>query len=512
MARRRLSLLAATLISSTLGAAHGSPVEARPACFGGIPQVAVEHEDDAEDVAVSGRFLTWSAGGRRRMDLATSKVSADPSAEKAKADRDRFEDLAPLRLSSAGPPVSARPFFYADAKYFYYHQIGPEYPIAVPAGDETGLFRVRRTGASAPEFLGLAPFSGVVVDHGFLYYLDAPSPLAPALVRRELAPGAKAEIVQHLAPAKQPRWRRPPIVRLVGGRAYFAHDEGLWSAPLDGSARPTRHAELGRGGALDLLVEGGCLYWVTEHAISRVAVDGGAPSAPEIIADEPTYQPRGGDVNGSPDLVPAEGRYLATDGRFLYWPDTGGDRIMRAARDERVIAPTPPIIAASLGPAAVLDAPPPSGTAWAPSCAIHSGCAQPTLALPACAANLAAEPWSKVRAEAGRLAGKVVTVSGPLTLGRLARGRGWKPDDRPHNGVLVRVRCKEGECCRQDPRPVELADGRDGLQLPSLECRGDDSRVCCPVPAFGQTVVATGTLKQVWSGRWTLVNPRLCVR
>jgi hypothetical protein len=500
------------LAAAVVAAAARSPAQARAACFGGMPQVAVEHEDGAEDVAIVGRFLTWSAGGPRRMDLVTSKVSADPSAAKLKADRDRFEELAPLRLSSAGPPVSALPFFYADAKYFYFHQVGPEYPIAVPAGDETGLFRVRRAGASRPELLfAPAPFSGIAVDHGFLYYLDRPSPLSPALVRRELVPGTQAEVLQHLDPAKQPRWLRPPIVRLVGGRAYFAHDEALWSAPLDGSVRPTKHAELGRGGALDLLVDGGCLYWVTESTIGRVALDGGAPGSPEVIADHRFYQPMESDLHSALDMVPSEHSYLATDGRSLYWPDEGGDRIMRAARDARALAPAPPLVATSVGAAAVFDAAAPAGTTWAPSCGIHADCAQPAPALPACAAGVVAEPWSKLEADARRLGGKAVTVSGPLTLGTRVRGRGWRPGPG-HGGVATRVRCKAGECCRKDPRPVEIGGGGDGLQLPSLECRGDDSRVCCPVPAFGQTVVATGTLTQLRSGRWTLASPRLCAR
>jgi hypothetical protein len=514
MARQRLPIIAGALIASAVVVANQSHANARPACFGGTPQVAAAHEDDAADVAVSGRFLTWSAAGRRRMDLATSELSTDPSAATVKIDRDRFEAIAPLQLSPTWPPVSALRFFYADANYFYYHQLRQTDPTWGSTVEDLGLFRAQRTGARRPEVLARAPGqSWYDAERGSIYYLYDPTGVAPALMRRALVPGAQAEIVQHLDPEAQTRWLRRPIVRVVAGYAYFVHDEALWSAPIDGGAPPTRRAELGRGGALDVLVEGGCLYWATERTIGRVALDSGAPRTPEVIADYRTFQPTDIDVDRVGEVTRDEPSYtLATDGRFLYWPDRGGGRIMRAARASRAPAPAPPLVAASFRKAAIFDAPPPSGTTWAPSCGIHSGCPQPTPALPACAARTAAVPWSKLEAGAKLLGGKVVTVSGPLTLGTIVRGRGFRAADKQPSGALISVPCRAGECCRHLPRPVEIGGGRDGLKLQSLECRGDDSRVCCPVPAFGQTVVATGTLAQLRSGRWMLTGPQLCVR
>jgi len=50
-----------------------------------------------------------------------------------------------------------------------------------------------------------------------------------------------------------------------------------------------------------------------------------------------------------------------------------------------------------------------------------------------------------------------------------------------------------------------------------LLCGGDESRACCTVPAFGQTVVATGRIIEEndqavtgRGGRWALAEPTLC--
>jgi len=41
------------------------------------------------------------------------------------------------------------------------------------------------------------------------------------------------------------------------------------------------------------------------------------------------------------------------------------------------------------------------------------------------------------------------------------------------------------------------------------KCTGDDSRLCCEAPAFGQTVIATGVLTESAHG-WGLDNPIVC--
>jgi hypothetical protein len=48
------------------------------------------------------------------------------------------------------------------------------------------------------------------------------------------------------------------------------------------------------------------------------------------------------------------------------------------------------------------------------------------------------------------------------------------------------------------------------LLLENMVCHGDDSRLCCGVPAYGQPVVATGRLRER-DGTWSLHEPTLCV-
>jgi hypothetical protein len=49
-----------------------------------------------------------------------------------------------------------------------------------------------------------------------------------------------------------------------------------------------------------------------------------------------------------------------------------------------------------------------------------------------------------------------------------------------------------GGCCDRTTYAVLLTDVGASLALDDFGCRGDDSRVCCSAPAYGQTVIATG--------------------
>ncbi len=54
-----------------------------------------------------------------------------------------------------------------------------------------------------------------------------------------------------------------------------------------------------------------------------------------------------------------------------------------------------------------------------------------------------------------------------------------------------------------------------GIKLDDVRCIGDESRVCCDLPAFGASVIAVGKLVRAgWLERygieWSLKDVRLC--
>ena len=50
----------------------------------------------------------------------------------------------------------------------------------------------------------------------------------------------------------------------------------------------------------------------------------------------------------------------------------------------------------------------------------------------------------------------------------------------------------------------------DVLRLEKLDCAGDDSRLCCDLPALGQPVIATGVLARSRTGDYSLASPTVC--
>jgi hypothetical protein len=120
------------------------------------------------------------------------------------------------------------------------------------------------------------------------------------------------------------------MLRIFAGRVYYVDDHAIWSVPARGGAPATRLVAVGDTDPTDVLVEPACLYWSNGRYIRRLELDR-ADAAPEIIADEENYQERDR-APSSPQRRPGT---LASDGRFLYWPDAGGERIMRARRDPR---------------------------------------------------------------------------------------------------------------------------------------------------------------------------------
>jgi hypothetical protein len=84
-------------------------------------------------------------------------------------------------------------------------------------------------------------------------------------------------------------------------------------------------------------------------------------------------------------------------------------------------------------------------------------------------------------------------------------------------GGISFVACRKDTCCNGRNLEVFVGGLPNGVRLEGLLCGGDESRVCCPVPAFGQTVVATGKIVDEHEGsvterggRWALAEATLC--
>jgi hypothetical protein len=177
--------------------------------------------------------------------------------------------------------------------------------------------------------------------------------------------------------------------------------------------------------------------------------------------------------------------------------------------------PTQPVVIALDTSAAaglpVIDTPPRPDAPWGDACDVHFGCERAVAPLPACAASKTGRPWSALVADVQTLKSTIISVKGRLFVGRRA-SRGTTVTEQ---GAMETPpdSCEPGQCCNSERRPVVVADdgagAREGLLLDELDCRGDDSRLCCNAPAFGQAVVATGKL--VWGySAWKLNAPALC--
>ena len=507
----------ATYADAMAGERH-TPKENRPACFGGVAQVLLADQSDPHDLVVAGGKLYWSGAGLQRMDLKTAKVSSvgepfhGPIIEIGPIDaRDVFartgqdeivafdlrtsalRTILPGHLMAPRDFASVSGFPAVDTRYLYFTQDASN--VSGRTGD--GFARIPRDGRGRPELLGAQPHANglLAIDGGFVYFIQVLADRTRALARRALVPDAAVQVIALLPPSDR-RWFRVPRMTVAGGRVYYPYDWAIWSAPIAGGAQPVRHAELGVDGAADLLVDQRCLYWATDRNIKRLAIDGAPPVVPQIVADEGNYQ------LASDQLF---GRVLATDGQFLYWPDAGGDRLMRTGRDSRSQPPSPAPIAAAVKGGVAFDPPAPPGVAWASECRIHSDCPALPAALPDCPSGDVAAPWSQLEPNAQTSAGRAVRVQGPLILGWRRRGIA------SNRGGKIRGRCAPGECCRRDPRPLVIGGGEHELRLQSFECAGDDSRLCCNAAAFGQTVIASGTLTRSNDRSWNLSAPNICV-
>lgn len=95
----------------------------------------------------------------------------------------------------------------------------------------------------------------------------------------------------------------------------------------------------------------------------------------------------------------------------------------------------------------------------------------------------------------------MIDVSGPLGLAPAAPSANSGP-------------CARGVCCHTLRLRLALDGTPLSLPLQGFGCSGDDSKLCCAVPAEGQTVIAHGRLvkTKLSSGPpWQLEGVSLCV-
>jgi hypothetical protein len=208
-----------------------------------------------------------------------------------------------------------------------------------------------------------------------------------------------------------------------------------------------------------------------------------------------------------------------------YFVSPGSDASACAARGDGVIcwgekysppgAPDQPVPVVfeplpSLGDQAIIPGPDAAAAAGKARCQVQQPCRDPVKKLPACEGdNDPGRPVAEILAKTKTLSGGVVRVRGALGVGALvpavySSGMDW---ERPKCDPDV-------ACCRSLWTPV-LVGGADGaLSIEGMWCGGDESRVCCNAPAYGQTVIASGVLSREPQERktvgWRLSNVSVC--
>jgi len=150
------------------------------------------------------------------------------------------------------------------------------------------------------------------------------------------------------------------------------------------------------------------------------------------------------------------------------------------------------------GGAPVIDSPPSRAGDWPKECLVHRACSQLPPALPTCDARAGVAAWTDLLARASGLLGTRIVVRGRLAVGRSHREPcSWNATCCPNTSRAVVVGATDLD-----------ADGL--LKLENLECRGDDSRLCCNVPAYGQQVRVEGTLERAGVSDFWLKAPQVC--
>jgi hypothetical protein len=169
-----------------------------------------------------------------------------------------------------------------------------------------------------------------------------------------------------------------------------------------------------------------------------------------------------------------------------------------------VIPPTPTglerLVATHVGREARLGGDNPKH--WGNSCLTQHACA-PFKVLSQCDARLS--PLDSLPNSPVDHQGQIVALRGSLTLAPvITTARACRP--KPHDPAAL--------CCNQIGTAAVVQCGNTPVLLDRLGCSGDESRLCCDTPAFGQPVVALGKLVRIPVGpggiEWQLEGPKLC--
>ncbi len=143
---------------------------------------------------------------------------------------------------------------------------------------------------------------------------------------------------------------------------------------------------------------------------------------------------------------------------------------------------------------------PAAAVSWNSSCQVHRKCAKAPTAIPDCEAGVIAEEWGQLQYNADKHVGQMVAVQGPLAL----------TPARPPGSQ----KCAPGACCHALMMNIVL-DGRpEAVALPGNTCTGDDSAMCCSMPANGQTVIARGKVQRASAAsglKFQLLNATFCI-
>ena len=148
--------------------------------------------------------------------------------------------------------------------------------------------------------------------------------------------------------------------------------------------------------------------------------------------------------------------------------------------------------------APVVDFPPrPPAGEWPRQCLVHRACPEAPPPLPTCAARADTPAWADLRPRAAGLVGTRISVRGALAVGRPIRG------------------CASHDCCQSiGERGIVVGvtdlDADGALSLAGLSCKGDDSRLCCSAPAYGQQVRVEGKLARSGRSDYVLQSPQIC--
>ncbi len=178
----------------------------------------------------------------------------------------------------------------------------------------------------------------------------------------------------------------------------------------------------------------------------------------------------------------------------------------RAARVHPVfpVPPSPEMIAQSMVGIADRDA----GTApvappknWDASCQVNRSCATKEQAVPTCESGRVAGRWSDAQIIGDSLEGKTIDVKGQV---------GLTPAQNTGN---ANKKCAPNSCCHALRMDITIDGEPLALPLVGFSCSGDDSKLCCTVPADGQQVIAHGRLKKSSKSgyKWQLEDATLCV-